>query len=331
METILFKAKRFFLGFFAFLIGGENVATAIDLPAVADKAAPVPAAPERVSPQSPAATRRMIKLHLPYTTLPKETWDYVAVLCNLAEDVFVNPDVSRSFAENPQKYLRSIGLKGNELDPESVEVKVVLAMGNQRVRDAVVAHRPDLFIKELEAMGMLDNLANMQSAIAKKCANEAMIQEIKGLIGKELPIANLEDKVIAVTVTVAAAFVAVMVVTLVWSQAGGVFNVAVAINAAVEVNLAVEQNIALETRTYTYGEDEKGQKASSLSPFMLARFLGGEQFSEESTQAYTDRFVENIASTIENLKIVKEQKTMIDGALLRTILKKQVQTHILKV
>ncbi|MBI4350249.1 MAG: hypothetical protein HY550_02315 [Elusimicrobia bacterium] len=331
MTKLLLTAKRMTLSLFAFLLGSESFAGVIELPSIDNEPINKPIFPGKVFPQNPEAKRQLIKLHLPYTSIPKETWDYVAVLCNLAEDVFVNPEISKHFAENPKKYLQSIGLKGNELNPEMVEVKVILAMGNQRVRAAVVAHRPDLFIKELEALGMLDKLTTMRSAIAEKCVNEMMVKEIRELIGRDIPITMMEDKLFLVTVSVVAALVAVIVGAVVWSQVGGAFNVGVAVNAAVEVNLAVEQNVTLETRTYVYGEDEKGRSASNLSPFMLARFLGGEKFSEESTRAYTDKFVEDMASTIENLKILKEHKTVIDGTLLRSILRKQIQTHILKV
>ncbi len=72
----------------------------------------------------------------------------------LALDILSDPLAARAFAVNPGEYLRQMGLSNVELDLNSPEVRVAMALGDRRVREA--ANQGDVigFIDAVMAQGI---------------------------------------------------------------------------------------------------------------------------------------------------------------------------------
>src|SRR5438552_3407719 len=82
--------------------------------------------------------------------LPPQVWEQILGLTLLAQDVFDRPEVAQAFGRNPQGYLQRAGLQGVVLDPQALEVRIALAVGDPEIHDAVARDDPDAFLRASE-------------------------------------------------------------------------------------------------------------------------------------------------------------------------------------
>jgi len=80
--------------------------------------------------------------------------NHLLAIEKLTMDVLNDPLAARAFAVNPDEYLKQMGFTNVKLDLNSQEVRVAMAMGDQRVREA--ANRGDVtgFIDAVSAQGI---------------------------------------------------------------------------------------------------------------------------------------------------------------------------------
>ncbi|HOI41335.1 MAG TPA: hypothetical protein PK523_00185 [Elusimicrobiales bacterium] len=90
-------------------------------------------------------------------SVPRHLQDQIVALCLLAEDIVADPAGAGSrFSADPARYLAERGITDIKLDLDSREVKVVLALGDKRVRDAAMRGDAKRYMELLEERGLLD-------------------------------------------------------------------------------------------------------------------------------------------------------------------------------
>jgi hypothetical protein len=90
-------------------------------------------------------------------SIPRHLQDQAMALCVLAKDVIANPqEAGRRFSANPKAYLAERGITDIELDMNSREVKIVLALGDERVREAAMNGDARRYLQLLEERGLLN-------------------------------------------------------------------------------------------------------------------------------------------------------------------------------
>jgi hypothetical protein len=90
-------------------------------------------------------------------SIPRHLQDQAMALCILAKDVISNPqEAGRRFSANPKAYLAERGITDIELDMNSREVKIVLALGDERVREAATKGDASRYLQLLEERGLLN-------------------------------------------------------------------------------------------------------------------------------------------------------------------------------
>jgi len=90
-------------------------------------------------------------------SIPRHLQDQAMALCILAKDVIANPqEAGRRFSANPKAYLAERGITDIELDMNSREVKIVLALGDERVREAAMNGDARRYLQLLEERGLLN-------------------------------------------------------------------------------------------------------------------------------------------------------------------------------
>lgn len=87
--------------------------------------------------------------------VPEQQQEKMTALCALARDVIADPQAAGRFSANPNGYLAERGLDGAQLDLESKEVKTVLALGDERVRETARRGDTGEYLRLMEARGLL--------------------------------------------------------------------------------------------------------------------------------------------------------------------------------
>lgn len=80
--------------------------------------------------------------------------DRLLAIEKVALDIFDNPAAARAFAVNPEAYLKRAGIEGVEVDLNSPEVRVAMAMGDPEVRTAAQRGDVEGFIDAIRAQGI---------------------------------------------------------------------------------------------------------------------------------------------------------------------------------
>lgn len=215
----------------------------------------------------------------------------VEALSLLAKDIISNPTVAASFSANPQAYLDNMGFKGVTLNINAAEVKVVMALADPTVRDAVKNNDFDAFLSELAKRGLL----------------------------KSPEITALSEKGSFVRCSAAAAVCVAYVIAVAASQAAVAYNVVATVNAVYKVTVAT--SVAVKTTGVSSDTDDTGKYRIPMST--IAQALGGQQFASNTMEYYVDTYVEKIALAIE-ANISPEQLGKLTGPRLRAILAEQI-------
>jgi len=219
--------------------------------------------------------------------IPRNMQEQAIALCLLAKDVIARPDeAGRRFSADPKGYLAEKGIIGVDLDLNSREVKIVLALGDGAVREAAMNGDTQRYLQLLESRGLLG--INAVSALNNAGKSE-------------------EDFTTVLFVSVAYTMVAVA------SAAVVVATVVAEINAAVHVTVYAWTAVA-------GAEDEKGvlngiegKMTSLLWGRDAARAMLANHISEKSGQW---------ASAIAKLPAAKQQNLSRDA--IKKLVEKQL-------
>jgi len=88
--------------------------------------------------------------------IPGQLQGQMMALCALARDVISNSQSGRRFTADPKNYLAEMGITGVTLDMDSREVKTVIALGDEEVREAVRNGDIKRYVLLMEAKGVFD-------------------------------------------------------------------------------------------------------------------------------------------------------------------------------
>jgi len=265
--------------------------------------------PESVKPRTPLE-HDLLRLSLSRTDVPPEAWRDVAALSLLAQDVFDNPEVASSFHRDPQRYLKAVGLDDVRLDPEAIEVKVALALGDPEVRSALDRDDPLAFVRALEARGLIDSPD--PSALARRIG--AQIEGLKDRVSTD----PVPESCTVVAICLAAVWVWVAVVQ------DAVVAVAVAAAVTLYAYVLVSTGVA--------GDGRHRKKASMLlesqPSFRLAKALGGAEFGDRVADSFVEDSVERVAAAVESLDAYRKAGVLAPDrlrGLLRSQMLRQLQ------
>jgi hypothetical protein len=267
--------------------------------------------PDSVRPRTPLE-HDLARFSLARTDLPPDTWRDVVALGFLAQDVFDRPEVARAFSRDPAGYLRAVGLEDVALDPESVEVKVALALGDPEVRAAIEADSPGQFLAALERRGLLHSPEPSQLA-SRLAAHLEAAQ------------ASAEPGLSPESCTVVAVCLAA-----VWIWVGVIQDVVAAVTAAALVSIYAYALIYTETG----GPKIEGQPLLGHPSFRMAGALGGSAFRDRALEEFVGRNVDRIATAVESLQVYRDRRPLEPGALrdlVRQQLARQLSGHALPV
>ncbi|MEK7232227.1 MAG: hypothetical protein AAB268_00305 [Elusimicrobiota bacterium] len=253
--------------------------------------------PESIAPKI-ASKKDLLRLSLSNTDIPPSVWDKIAAVAQLAEDVFVNPAVAFSFSHDPQRYLASIGAQGITLDPNSLEVRIALALGDVEIREAVQANNTKGFLLALERRGIL------------KSPDVSII--VAQLQRQKNALENNSAETDGVAVALAVAFLVASVV----STAAAAVNVAAAATVVVYAAALVK----------TAGANEL--HASDAPPFALGRAMGGDEFGASLQNTFIREKTEEIAQAIEKMAAYEKLKSQLSGNELRDAVRSQLHKQM---
>ena len=266
--------------------------------------------PESVRPRSPLE-HNLLRLSLSRTDVPPDAWQDVAALSLLAQDVFANPEVARTFTRDPAGYLRAIGLQDVRLDPEAVEVKVALALGDPDVRAAIDRDDPRAFVQALEMRGLIRSPEPSQ--LAQRIG--AQMEEIKARLGG--------------SISPEACSVMAICVAAVWIWVAVVQDAIVAV--AVAAVVSVYAYAVVSSKAIGGGPRRKAGMVMRDNPSLrLAGALGGPDFGDRVADNFVEANVERVAAAVETLEVYRQAGVLPADrlrALVRTQMLRQLQGH----
>ncbi len=244
----------------------------------------------------------VVRYSLSRTDLPPEIWEDVLAIGLLAQDVFDHPEVAQAFNRNPRGYLKRVGLDYVTLNPDAIEVKVALALGDPEIRAAVERKDPETFLRAIEERGLLKSPEPSQ--LAAKLSDQ--IEAMKSSLG---PSPSPESCTLW-AICLAAIWVWVLVIQ----------DVAAAVTATVLVNVYAYALVS----TGVIGHHKKSVDILRSNPsFRLATALGGQEFGSDVADAFLDENVEKIVSAVEGLRIYQDRPPM-DPSQLRDLVRTQM-------
>ncbi len=260
--------------------------------------------PESVVPRTPLE-HNLLRLSLARTDVPPEAWQDVVALSLLAQDVFDDPEVARTFSRDPAAYLKAVGLDDVRLDPETIEVKVALALGDPDVRAAIARDDPRAFVQALETRGLIRSPEPSQLAQRIGAQLEAMKTQLGDAYSPE------------------ACSVLAICVAAVWIWVAVVQDAVVAVAVAAVVTLYAYALISTGVRA-----DGRRKTATPLDDhpsFRLAGVLGGPDFGGRVTDTFVEDSVERVAAAVETLEVYRKA-----GALPADRLRSLVRAQMLR-
>jgi hypothetical protein len=88
--------------------------------------------------------------------IPLGLQEQILAFCELARNIVNDQSVARQFAARPSEYLLERGLRDVTLDPSSQEVKSILALGDDEVREAARNGDIKRYVRLMEEKGLFD-------------------------------------------------------------------------------------------------------------------------------------------------------------------------------
>jgi len=302
--------KRSSIGLSALVAG---VAALKGAPGAASGAGRVYGVPDSVRPITPLE-HNLLRLSMSRTDLPPEAWQDVAALSLLARDVFDNPGVARSFSRDPAAYLKTVGLDDVRLDPEAIEVKVALALGDPDVRGAIDREDPRGFVQALEARGLLTSPQPSQLAERIGAQLEVLRSQQGGSFSPE------------------ACSVFAICIAAVWIWVAVVQDAVVAV--AVAAAVSVYAYVLVSTSVAGGGGGGRRRRTAVMlqdrPSFQLAGALGGNDFGDRVAETFVEDNVEKIAAAVESLEAYRKAGALSPDRLrhlVRAQMLRQLQGH----
>lgn len=237
-----------------------------------------------ISVPEPAAPELRLSLK---NAIPRNMQEQAIALCLLAKDVIARPDeAGRRFSANPKAYLAEKGIIGVNLDLNSREVKIVLALGDGAVREAAMNGDTQRYLQLLESRGLL----GINAVTALRDAGE-----------------NKEEFTTALFISVAYTMVAVA------SAAVVVATVVAEINAAVHATVYAWTAVA--------GAEEEKDVLNGIEGKMTS-LLWGREATREMLAAHISEKSDQWASAIAELPAAKQQN--LSRAAIKKVIEKQL-------
>jgi hypothetical protein len=268
--------------------------------------------PDSIAPRPPLEDD-LLRLSLSRTDLPVETWRDLAALSGLAQDVFDNPEVAQAFTRDPRRYLQAVGMPDVRLDPQAIETRVALAVGDPELRAAIERDDPGAFLRGLESRGLLASAEPSQIADRLR----ARLKDGGGLPAGD---AGALDAVAPEACSVLAICIAAIWVWVVVIQ-----------DAIATVNAVALVNIYAYALIYTGTAGPKKRRSigglDSETPLQMAGLLGGERFAERVADRFVEETVETIALAVESIDTYRDSGGA-DPARLRAMLAAQMRRQI---
>ena len=305
--------KRSSIGLSALVAGVAGLRGAPGTSGLAGRVYGVPAS---VRPRTPLEDN-LLRLSLSRTDVPPEAWQDVAALSLLAQNIFDDPDIARTFTRDPAAYLKAIGLEDVRLDPEAVEVKVALALGDPEIRAAIQRDDPRAFVQALEARGLIQSPEPSQLAQRIGAQLESLQSQLGGSFTPEA------CSVIAICIAAVWIWVAVV--------QDAVVAVAVAAAVSVYAYVLVSTSVAGGGGGGGGGKKRTSTLLDDRPSFRLAGALGGPDFGHRVADTFVEENVERIASAVETLEIYRKAGALQPDRLrdlVRTQMLRQLQGHV---
>jgi hypothetical protein len=231
--------------------------------------------------------RDVMKFHMSLEGIRPELWDDLIGLSELANDIYHNPKAATCFSADPSAYLAGREIAPALLDPESIEVKTVLALHDPVVRDAVAESDLETFFLELEKQGILDRISDEDLSGLARALRDSLgaisERELGGLEGDLREGTGPHDTILIPILVIVIVIVIIVLIVFTFTAHTTVHEV------DVEVDVRGSSMSMLDGNTWA---------------LLLAQHLGGEEFCKDSMEeliaAQTDRIVD-IAMQIEEV------------------------------
>jgi hypothetical protein len=269
--------------------------------------------PDSVKPRTPLE-HNLLRLSMSHADLPPEAWQDVTALSLLAQDVFDNPGVAQSFSRDPAAYLKAVGLDDVRLDPEAIEVKVALALGDPDVRDAIDREDPRAFVQALETRGLIRSPQPSQLAERIGAQLESLRSQQGGSFSPE------------------ACSVLAICIAAVWIWVAVVQDAVVAV--AVAAAVSVYAYVLVSTSVAGGGGGGRRRRTAVMlqdrPSFKLAGALGGRDFGDRVAETFVEDNVEKIAAAVESLEPYRKAGALSPDRLrhlVRAQMLRQLQGH----
>lgn len=88
-----------------------------------------------------------------------EQCEYLLFLQTLSHEILLNPTTARTFIENPSEYIKSKGFRKNNINIDSKLTKIILALANTDICNAIQSGNVSLYLELLEKEGLLDRIS----------------------------------------------------------------------------------------------------------------------------------------------------------------------------
>lgn len=222
--------------------------------------------------------------------LPRQVQKQGMALCLLAKDIIMHPgSAGKRFSADPKAYLKERGIIGVDLDLNSREVKIVLALGDEAVRGAALKGDTRRYLQLLESRGLLGiNATSVMKGVGE----------------------NREEFTTALFVTVAYTMFAVASAAVVVAT------------AVVEVNAAVHATVYFKVAAW--GAEEK-DVLNGLEGKMTS-LLWGKTAAREMLKQHIAEKSDEWASAIAELPAAKQQNLSYNS--IRKALEKEMAENL---
>jgi hypothetical protein len=252
------------------------------------------------------AQNNVIRLTLSKSTIPTAAWDDAVALIALGREVIANPESAVVFSRDPKRYLADHALGHVQVNPDSFEVKIALALGDPEIRDAIRRHDVRGALAALERRGLLSSKAASPLPAKIKSLYLASVDPSAGGVTPDLPL---------------------LLFALLWVVVVAIQDVYVAVAFGVYLEIVTVAVVDVDTIGSSAVEALQQQRVVTRSPGLrAAAILGGPQIATELSYTWIAEQTEAAAVAIEGLDFYRVNP--MDPAKLRELIRSTVQTYL---
>lgn len=268
------------------------------------------------------------------------------VLGRLAKDALLNPENANDFSKNPEEYLKKNGIINADFDLESVETRVILALGDSDIRESLSSNNITKFVNLLHEKKYIE-YNNLK-------LNNSLESYIEYHSKKDPDFAKTLNKYLNDPEIEAAVFFATLwVVAVVIEEVAAVYNVGAAVNvefyfnvhsdvnawgdafsdALYDIDSYVDYNVGISLSALPKDEDFKVTTKKSENMVFNNPILKLWSYNKNGKDIFVvdeviDRNVEETAKFVENLDVFKNPEKKLDPKKLRAMLKDLISKNI---